>query len=125
MIRQLVNAKEWISACMYSLSNPVRALITAVQGAVGEAYFVSDYVKRGLTRSVDSTSLHGRHVHHLQQEWKDAALALDEYMQFDEWKVIEEDIYYDWKLVRKVCVDDTIKERGLDCGTGSKVPQGV
>lgn len=35
-------------------------------------------------------------------------------MQFDEWKVIEEDIYYDWKLVRKVCVDDTIKERGLN-----------
>ncbi|CDO75595.1 hypothetical protein BN946_scf184858.g35 [Trametes cinnabarina] len=36
------------------------------------------------------------------QEWKDAALALDEYMHFDEWKLIDEDPYYDWKLVRKV-----------------------
>ena len=38
----------------------------------------------------------------MEQEWKDAALALDEYMHFDEWKAIEEDLYYDWKLVRKV-----------------------
>ncbi|PSR73373.1 hypothetical protein PHLCEN_2v10665 [Hermanssonia centrifuga] len=36
------------------------------------------------------------------QEWKDAAVALDEYLHFDEWKVIDEDPYYDWKLVRKV-----------------------
>ncbi|CAL1700663.1 unnamed protein product [Somion occarium] len=36
------------------------------------------------------------------QEWKDAALALDEYLHFDEWKMIDEDPYYDWKLVRKV-----------------------
>ncbi|KAI0761733.1 hypothetical protein BC629DRAFT_1726055 [Irpex lacteus] len=35
-------------------------------------------------------------------EWKDAALALDEYLHFDEWKTIDEDSYYDWKLVRKV-----------------------
>ncbi|KAI0699797.1 acyl transferase/acyl hydrolase/lysophospholipase [Cytidiella melzeri] len=36
------------------------------------------------------------------QEWKDAALAMDEYLHFDEWKSIEEDPYYDWKLARKV-----------------------
>ncbi|KAI0092473.1 acyl transferase/acyl hydrolase/lysophospholipase [Irpex rosettiformis] len=36
------------------------------------------------------------------QEWKDAALALDEYLHFDEWKTVDEDSYYDWKLVRKV-----------------------
>ena len=23
-------------------------------------------------------------------------------MHFDEWKMIDEDLYYDWKLVRKV-----------------------
>ncbi|KAI0796662.1 acyl transferase/acyl hydrolase/lysophospholipase [Abortiporus biennis] len=36
------------------------------------------------------------------QEWKDAALVLDDYMHFDEWKVVDEDPFYDWKLVRKV-----------------------
>ncbi|KAI0638196.1 patatin-domain-containing protein [Trametes polyzona] len=36
------------------------------------------------------------------QEWKDAALALDEYMHFDDWKLLDEDPYYDWRLVRKV-----------------------
>ncbi len=36
------------------------------------------------------------------QEWKDAALALDEHMLFDDWKLLDEDPYYDWKLVRKV-----------------------
>ncbi|KAK7695837.1 hypothetical protein QCA50_000475 [Cerrena zonata] len=36
------------------------------------------------------------------QEWKDAALALDEYLHFDEWKSFEEDAYYDWRLVKKV-----------------------
>lgn len=27
---------------------------------------------------------------------------MDEYLHFDEWKTVEEDPYYDWKLVRKV-----------------------
>ncbi|KAH9943430.1 acyl transferase/acyl hydrolase/lysophospholipase [Epithele typhae] len=36
------------------------------------------------------------------QDWKDAALALDEFMHFDDWKLMDEDMYYDWKLVRKV-----------------------
>ncbi|EIW76130.1 patatin-domain-containing protein [Coniophora puteana RWD-64-598 SS2] len=36
------------------------------------------------------------------QEWKDAAVTLDEYMDFDEWKRVDEDPFYDWKLVRKV-----------------------
>ncbi|KAJ3997000.1 acyl transferase/acyl hydrolase/lysophospholipase [Lentinula boryana] len=36
------------------------------------------------------------------QEWKDAAATLDQYLHFDEWKKIDEDAFYDWKLVRKV-----------------------
>lgn len=35
-------------------------------------------------------------------DWKAAAAALDEYLHFEEWKKIDEDSYYDWKLVRKV-----------------------
>lgn len=38
----------------------------------------------------------------LGQEWKDAALALDEYLHFEDWKAVDEDPYYDWKLVKKV-----------------------
>lgn len=29
-------------------------------------------------------------------------MALDEHMLFDDWKLLDEDPYYDWKLVRKV-----------------------
>ncbi|KAH8118560.1 patatin-domain-containing protein [Phellopilus nigrolimitatus] len=36
------------------------------------------------------------------EEWKEAARALDEYLGFDEWKAIDEDSFYDWRLVRKV-----------------------
>jgi hypothetical protein len=36
------------------------------------------------------------------QEWKDAAQTLDEYLHFDEWKKMDEDPFYDWKLVKKV-----------------------
>jgi hypothetical protein len=36
------------------------------------------------------------------QEWKEAAERLDEYLRFNEWKKIDEDPYYDWKLVKKV-----------------------
>ncbi|KAF5389099.1 hypothetical protein D9757_004914 [Collybiopsis confluens] len=36
------------------------------------------------------------------QEWRDAAATLDSYLHFDEWKKIDEDAFYDWKLVRKV-----------------------
>ncbi|KAL5530026.1 hypothetical protein ACEPAF_6283 [Sanghuangporus sanghuang] len=36
------------------------------------------------------------------EEWKEAALELDEYLGFDEWKRIDEDPFYDWRLVRKV-----------------------
>ncbi|KAH7914326.1 acyl transferase/acyl hydrolase/lysophospholipase [Hygrophoropsis aurantiaca] len=36
------------------------------------------------------------------EEWKDAAVTLDQYLQFDEWKKVDEDSFYDWKLVRKV-----------------------
>lgn len=36
------------------------------------------------------------------QDWKDAALVLDEFLRFDDWKKLDDDPYYDWKLVRKV-----------------------
>ncbi|EIW61949.1 patatin-domain-containing protein [Trametes versicolor FP-101664 SS1] len=68
LIRQLVNAKEWMSAW---------------RG------------RRGILRA----RLRNARTY---QEWKDAALALDEHMLFDDWKLLDEDPYYDWKLVRKV-----------------------
>jgi len=34
--------------------------------------------------------------------WKEAAKTLDEYLQFDQWKRVDEDVFYDWKLVKKV-----------------------
>lgn len=34
--------------------------------------------------------------------WKDAAHTLDEYLQFHDWKVVDEDPFYDWRLVKKV-----------------------
>ncbi|KAJ7129635.1 acyl transferase/acyl hydrolase/lysophospholipase [Mycena epipterygia] len=36
------------------------------------------------------------------EEWKQAALVMDEYLHFDEWKKEDENAFYDWKLVRKV-----------------------
>lgn len=41
-------------------------------------------------------------VNYRLQEWKEAAKALDEFLGFDDWKAIDEDTFYDWKLVRKV-----------------------
>jgi len=35
-------------------------------------------------------------------EWKKAAMTLDKYLDFDDWKKVDEDPYYDWMLVRKV-----------------------
>ena len=34
--------------------------------------------------------------------WKEVALTLDEYLHFNDWKRVDEDAYYDWKLVKKV-----------------------
>ncbi|KAF9221996.1 patatin-domain-containing protein, partial [Gyrodon lividus] len=36
------------------------------------------------------------------EEWKEAALTLDRYLDFHEWKQVDEDPFYDWKLVKKV-----------------------
>lgn len=36
------------------------------------------------------------------QEWKEAAITLDKYLKFEEWKKVDEDSFYDWMLVRKV-----------------------
>ncbi|EPT03811.1 hypothetical protein FOMPIDRAFT_138969 [Fomitopsis schrenkii] len=68
LIRQMVNAKEWLSAW---------------RGRKG--------VLRQRLRSAQT-----------YQEWKDTALVLDEYLSFDEWKHIDEDPFYDWRLVRRV-----------------------
>ena len=42
------------------------------------------------------------HLDCLPQEWKESALTLDRYLDFHEWKRIDEDPFYDWKLVKKV-----------------------
>ncbi|KAF9652224.1 patatin-domain-containing protein [Thelephora ganbajun] len=68
LIRQIVNAKEWLSAW---------------RG------------RKGLLR----LQLRGSKTY---QEWKDAAHTLDEYLEFDAWKAVAEDSFYDWKLVNKV-----------------------
>ncbi|KAI0053533.1 patatin-domain-containing protein [Auriscalpium vulgare] len=67
-IRQMVNAKEWLSAW---------------RG------------RKGLLRKRLRAST-------TYQEWKDAATVLDEYMGLNDWKHIDEDPYFDWRLVRKV-----------------------
>jgi hypothetical protein len=36
------------------------------------------------------------------KQWKEAALEMDNHLHFDEWKKVDEDPFYDWKLVRKV-----------------------
>ena len=43
--------------------------------------------------------------------WKEAAHTLDEYLQFHEWKVVDEDPYYDWRLVKKVTVISSVTSR--------------
>ncbi|GJJ07455.1 hypothetical protein Clacol_001657 [Clathrus columnatus] len=35
-------------------------------------------------------------------EWKEAAITMDNFLGFDEWKKEDRDPYYDWALVRKV-----------------------
>lgn len=44
------------------------------------------------------------HISDIQrhQEWKEAAVTLDKYLNFEEWKKVDEDSFYDWMLVRKV-----------------------
>ncbi|KAF9485321.1 patatin-domain-containing protein [Pholiota conissans] len=70
IIRQLVNTKEWISACMW-------------RGRKGR-----------LRKNLRSARNY--------DQWKEAAIILDEYLDFQEWKKTDEDPFYDWKLVRKV-----------------------
>lgn len=68
IIRQLVNAKEWLLAW---------------RGRKGQ-----------LRKRLRAATTY--------QEWKDAAEVLDGYLDFNEWKRVDEDPYYDWRLVRKV-----------------------
>ncbi|CAA7259795.1 unnamed protein product [Cyclocybe aegerita] len=35
-------------------------------------------------------------------EWKDAATTMDKYLNFEDWKKVDEDPFFDWMLVRKV-----------------------
>ncbi|TFK43500.1 acyl transferase/acyl hydrolase/lysophospholipase [Crucibulum laeve] len=78
LIRQLVNAKEWV---------------TAWRGQKG--------VLRRKLRAAQT-----------YEEWKDAAVTLDRYLHFDEWKRVDEDPYYDWKLIRKVRLSlKTLREK--------------
>jgi hypothetical protein len=37
------------------------------------------------------------------EEWKRAAAVLDRFLEFDDWKKVDKDPFYDWMLVRKVC----------------------
>jgi hypothetical protein len=54
---------------------------------------------------VRSCSPHShRLADHSDQEWKDAARTLDDYLGFDEWKQADEDPFYDWRLLKKVCL---------------------
>lgn len=46
-------------------------------------------------------SIHQWDTHSERQEWKEAAKVLDSYLHFDEWKQVDEDPFYDWKLVKK------------------------
>lgn len=38
----------------------------------------------------------------VNQEWKDVAAELDAHLEFNDWKAHDEDLFYDWRLVRKV-----------------------
>ncbi|PBK69658.1 patatin-domain-containing protein [Armillaria solidipes] len=68
LIRQLVNAKEWVSAW---------------RG------------KKGVLRKRLRAST-------TYEEWKEAAKDLDDFLHFDDWKKIDDDPYYDWRLIKKV-----------------------
>lgn len=48
------------------------------------------------------------------EEWKETATQLDNFLGFDEWKAIDEDPYYDWRLVRKVLKSLRILRKNKD-----------
>ena len=79
-----MNTKEWITACGCCLS--------------GTYARSSGYLGRG-QKGVLRKKLRGARNY---QEWKEAALTLDEYLYFNEWKKVDDDMFYDWKLVKKV-----------------------
>lgn len=77
-------------------------LTTYVKGGEEGGSYVRGCGMRGHIRRVGWTEKVTIMSLNSTQEWKDAALALDEHMLFDDWKLLDEDPYYDWKLVRKV-----------------------
>jgi hypothetical protein len=62
--------------------------------------------EKEITRSTELSGSYNRnpadHVLMAIQDWKEGAKTLDEYLQFDQWKKVDEDVFYDWKLVKKV-----------------------
>ncbi|OAX43465.1 patatin-domain-containing protein [Rhizopogon vinicolor AM-OR11-026] len=78
-----------IIAAQFSLYIVIRQLVNTKE------WLVAWRGRKGLLRK----RLRGANTY---QEWKEAATTLDEYLGFDDWKKIDEDAFYDWKLVRKV-----------------------
>lgn len=104
LIRQLVNTKEWLIACEYLVASGLTSSSRTRFAGRGRKGMLRRRLRSARTYQVSSCRLHkhGGAFTHRPQEWKDAAMALDEYLHFDEWKTVDEDPYYDWKLVRKV-----------------------
>jgi hypothetical protein len=102
LIRQLVNTKEWLLACKLHIhcNNTFRSFKIPGRGRKG---LLRKRLRGANTYQVRSCFDIGVNpLIRLIQEWKEAAAILDEYLGFDDWKKIDEDAFYDWKLVRKV-----------------------
>lgn len=107
LIRQLVNFKEWLVACK---SFHAAWLLRQIVGLFNLFYRarVERSIEEEATRCSDLPSKSAivnsvrSYLYLPLQEWKDAAEILDEYLHFNEWKMADEDPYYDWKLVKKV-----------------------
>lgn len=105
IIRQLVNTKEWITACMYRLESDSKHANPSFSPGRGKKGQLRKNLRNAKTYEVrvcmrkicDYTDLQL-----FPQEWKQAAVVLDEYLGFQEWKKADEDPFYDWMLVRKV-----------------------
>lgn len=87
-VRQCVNAKEWFTACK-CFAIP-RAQVLIARALIGRGRKGQLRKKLRASRTYD--------------EWKETALELDQYLGFDEWKGVDKDAFYDWRLVRKVMV---------------------
>jgi hypothetical protein len=82
----MVNGKEWLSAWRGKKGQLRKKLRAAKSYEVWLFIMIPDRPKIEIGL----------------QEWKDAADALDNHLEFNAWKELDEDPYYDWRLVRKV-----------------------